>query len=136
MPLFVVLHHEVGPKFARDVDASAHFDWMFQIDQTLWTWSTDPVDDFVTGIEIDARRIADHRLAYLEITGDIGGDRGTVQPVLRGTYTLVESTDDLFSAVMHWEDESGSHHQAITIERHGADSDRLSESVCRLSLGE
>lgn len=136
MPLFVVLRHEVGPKFVRDVDASVHFDWMFQVDQTLWTWSTDPVDDLAIRVEIDAQRIADHRLAYLEITGDIGGDRGTVQPVLRGTYTLVESTDDLFSAIMHWEDESGSHRQAITIRCHCVASDRPSESACRLCLGE
>ena len=41
MPTYVVLYHqpEAGKKLPRGADA--HFDWMFDQGEVLWTWATD-----------------------------------------------------------------------------------------------
>ena len=43
------------------------------------------------GRSIDAERLADHRLAYLEYEGPVSGERGNVRRIDAGTFeTLVE----------------------------------------------
>jgi hypothetical protein len=72
---------------------------MFEVGQVLHTWSLDTCPrNWKTPAKSGAlvqiadtdtvivRRIADHRLAYLDYEGAVSGDRGTVRRVDAGTY--------------------------------------------------
>ena len=99
MPAFVVLQHTAGPSFDRDaIVGRVHFDWMFQQGDALWTWASECIENIESSYECDCQRLKDHRSAYLEIEGDIGGGRGFVERVLQGEYTAIECDDDQFRA--------------------------------------
>lgn len=92
---FVILHH-----VQRDGE---HWDLMVERDGVLLTWqlATDPVAAFAAAdaagqppAPIPARRIADHRLAYLHYEGPISRGRGHVRRVERGMAELRPSGDD------------------------------------------
>jgi hypothetical protein len=63
-----------------------HYDLMLQQGQVLWTWQFS-----VNPIKADApetltcRRIADHRLAYLDYEGPVSGRRGQVKRLSGGS---------------------------------------------------
>jgi hypothetical protein len=81
MPRFVLLEHRWN---------GVHWDLMLESHdgRVLHTWAIDaPV---VAGCDLPARRLADHRPAYLEYEGDVSGGRGTVRRVDRGTYEPIE----------------------------------------------
>lgn len=84
---FVLLEHR------RD---GVHWDLMFEAGPVLWTWAID--EPVVAGGDLSARRLADHRPAYLDYEGPISGGRGTVRRVAEGTYRLLERADDRFRA--------------------------------------
>jgi hypothetical protein len=75
---FVVLeHHWQG----------VHWDLMLEAGPALRTWALECLPE--PGIEIEARALPDHRLAYLDYEGPISGDRGRVRRVEAGTFEPV-----------------------------------------------
>lgn len=78
---YVILHHCLP-------DGSCHWDLCLEQGHTLATWqlAAHPAR-LASGeiAEITARRIADHRLAYLDYQGPISGGRGHVTRVDRGS---------------------------------------------------
>ncbi len=82
---FVILHHRVG--------GSEHWDLMLEHGGVLLTWQlfTEPVD--ASCLPMKAKRIGNHRKAYLDYEGPISNDRGYVQRVDSGVMHLKEFTD-------------------------------------------
>jgi hypothetical protein len=78
MPRYVILQHETA--------SGLHFDFMLEAGNVLRTWSLAHAP--APGVEIDARTLADHRLAYLDYEGPISGDRGSVTRWDSGTYAI------------------------------------------------
>ena len=97
MPRFVLLYHECPPSFGKP----SHWDLMLERDGVLLTWSLPALPaawggEAGVGFEqIDATRLADHRLAYLDYEGPISGERGSVTQVDRGEYDIVSEADDV-----------------------------------------
>nr|WP_250846757.1 hypothetical protein [Aquisphaera insulae] len=60
---------------------------MLEDGATLWTWALDSPP--APGCELPARRLPNHRLAYLSYEGSISGDRGAVRRVAEGTYSPI-----------------------------------------------
>ncbi len=81
---FVILHHQVA--------GGEHWDLMLERGDVLLTWQLcrEPVDRF--GLPIRAKRIGDHRKAYLEYEGPIKGNRGHVRRVDAGNVQFEEIT--------------------------------------------
>ena len=82
---FVILRHSGhGP---------LHYDWMLEEGDALATWRTaDGPEALVVGQAVEATRLPDHRLAYLDYEGPVSGGRGNVERVAAGTYEPVERT--------------------------------------------
>lgn len=82
MPRFVVLAHDYP---------ELHWDFMLEKEAQLRTWrlSRPPSEQGV----IPALALGDHRLAYLDYEGAVGGDRGAVRRVDRGEYALTAEAD-------------------------------------------
>jgi hypothetical protein len=75
MPRFVILEHHWN---------GVHWDVMFEVDGALRTWAVDrPIE---VGVELPARALADHRIAYLDYEGPVSGGRGAVRRLDRGPY--------------------------------------------------
>ena len=81
---FVILHHVLPD--------GEHWDLMLQRGDRLGTWQllADPTDP--ARFPIAARRIGDHRLAYLDYEGPLTGNRGHVSRVDSGTYELSDAS--------------------------------------------
>lgn len=83
---FVLLHHILSD--------SEHWDLMLDLGQELATWQLpkSPAILIRRGAMrgLPARRIGDHRRAYLRLEGPISGDRGHIKRTDRGLYTLLE----------------------------------------------
>lgn len=79
---YVVLRHE-------NID-QPHFDFMYETSagSMLQTWRIEQWPIFESQ---EATRIRDHRRAYLQFQGDIGGDRGAVVRVDEGTCSVEQS---------------------------------------------
>lgn len=86
MPRFVILKHELPPQG----DRATHWDLMLESGDGLTTWALDtpPQSDR----EVTARRLADHRPAYLDYEGSVSGGRGTVARWDAGQYALRSRT--------------------------------------------
>ena len=83
MPRFVVLEH---------VFQGIHWDFMLEVGAALRTWAIDlPIEP---GLDLPARSLPDHRLAYLDYEGPVSGDRGSVRALARGTYAVRRWSDD------------------------------------------
>ncbi len=82
-PRFVVLEHRWN---------GVHWDFMLEHGESLRTWAMD--EPIVAGVELPARALPDHRIAYLDYEGPISGDRGSVSRVDQGVYVPIEWTDD------------------------------------------
>lgn len=85
MPRFVLLEHSWN---------GVHWDFMLESadGRVLHTWAIDaPV---VPEHDLPARRLADHRTAYLDHEGEVSGGRGVVRRVDCGEYEVVEWADD------------------------------------------
>jgi hypothetical protein len=67
MPRFVILEHD---------HPYPHFDLMLESGNTLWTWRLPRLPQL--GDALDAERLADHRLDYLDYEGPVSGNRGIV----------------------------------------------------------
>src|SRR5665213_352131 len=96
---FVILFHETPPGYPR----GTHWDLMFERDAALRTWALaeEPqVEAPRTGAMIDAERLPDHRLEYLDYEGPVSGDRGHVTQWDRGTFELKSDTAEEFAAIV------------------------------------
>lgn len=95
MSRFVLLLHECPDDRPRPT----HCDLMLQLGPALATWSLRklPRDWKVLGLDsaalrfdatnvVDAERLADHRLVYLDYEGPLSGNRGTVRRLDAGTF--------------------------------------------------
>ena len=86
MPRFVLLRHDCPPDYERP----SHWDLMLESDGVLRTWRLAALPQTPPD-SMEAEELADHRLAYLEYEGPVGGERGTVSRVDAGTFeTLAE----------------------------------------------
>lgn len=81
---FVILHHQIAD--------GEHWDLMLEMGDVLLTWqlAREPVDQ--SSLPIPAKRLADHRKAFLDYEGSVSGDRGHVRRVDAGTVDIVELT--------------------------------------------
>ena len=84
MPRFVVLEHYWQ---------GTHWDVMFESGDVLRTWAVDL--RIAPDVDLPARALPDHRLAYLEFEGPISGGRGMVRRIDQGTYETIEWGDEL-----------------------------------------
>jgi hypothetical protein len=96
MPRFVLLYHDCPPSFGKP----SHWDLMLERDGALMTWSlaelpaswrTPPGH---SSIELEAARLPDHRLAYLDYEGPVSGDRGHVKRIDRGEYEILDQSPE------------------------------------------
>ena len=85
---FVLLRHETPAGYPR----GSHWDFMIEFAGALraWALAETPTD----GRDIEAEKLADHRIAYLELEGEISGGRGSVTRSDRGTYTIVRESEN------------------------------------------
>jgi len=81
---YVILHHRL--------DQGEHWDLMLEQGEVLLTWQLlrEPVNR--ENLPIPARRIGDHRKAYLDYEGPLTGNRGTVRRVDSGVVEIEENT--------------------------------------------
>jgi hypothetical protein len=98
MPRFVVLYHETPAGYPRP----SHYDLMLEHDEALWTWA---LASLPTGqgpsCDVVAEPLPDHRLAYLDYEGAVGGERGQVTRVDTGTYEMVENSPQRMIVCLH-----------------------------------
>ena len=83
---FVILHHRV--------DGGEHWDMMLEHGDVLLTWQLLAEPRGADCLPITARRIHDHRKAYLEYEGPIGEDRGDVRRIDSGGVEIEEITGE------------------------------------------
>jgi hypothetical protein len=127
---FVVLRHAVGSesKGPSLQHGAIHLDWMFEVGQSLLTWSTVDVADVSLEAELEATKLPEHRIAYLEKQGDVGGDRGTVLRIAEGQLSNVQLSENTFCAELTWVQPTGKDSASrITIQR-------ISDASWRLRL--
>jgi len=89
---FVILHHRL--------DGGEHWDLMLEHGDVLLTWQLlrEPIDR--ASLPIPARRIGDHRKAYLDYEGPLTRNRGTVHRVDFGSMNMVEITPECCRLVL------------------------------------
>jgi DNA polymerase Ligase (LigD) len=61
-----------------------HWDLMLEVGESLKTWAID--EPIIIGMELPARQLSDHRLAYLTYEGPVSGQRGMVRRIAEGTF--------------------------------------------------
>ncbi|MCO6436687.1 MAG: hypothetical protein J5J06_06320 [Phycisphaerae bacterium] len=83
---FVILHHRRAQ--------GEHWDFMLEAGDVLMTWQLSREPTGPEALPIPARRIADHRKAYLDYEGPVSGNRGTVTRVESGTFELLSQIPD------------------------------------------
>ncbi|QDT13740.1 hypothetical protein [Planctomycetes bacterium K23_9] len=128
VPRFIVLKHETGSTSKQEplAHGPVHFDWMFQVGDSLRTWSTQIVCDLDRELELEAIALPDHRIAYLEIQGDIGGGRGNVTQIAAGGLRNSTATDEHYRADLDWKSTAGSFTvRRVSVQRIAVDSWRL-----------
>jgi hypothetical protein len=76
---------------------------MFEKGSSLLTWSTPDIADLSLAAEIDAIKLPDHRIVYLDKQGDVAGGRGTVQRIAGGQLSNVQMNENTFSADLTWQ---------------------------------
>jgi len=71
-----------------------HYDLMLEQAELLATWQlSGSPGELARGQGIAARRIGDHRAAYLEYEGPVSRNRGTVKQLDKGTYELLAADE-------------------------------------------
>lgn len=107
---FVILHH-------RQSDGE-HWDLMIERGDVLWTWQLARNPLTPGPWPIPARRIGDHRKAYLEYEGPLTRNRGEVKRIEAGCVEITE-TD---AGGIHIDFTAGSIRGAFALARSGPDS--------------
>lgn len=121
-PPTVLLLHELP-------DGTSHVDWMIAPDsegrEPLITFRLDHrVDEMTDGQRLLARRIGDHRPAYLTYEGAVSGGRGTVRRLARGVVVSWRRAGDRWRMEVEWADPQGrSRRQELRVSRPGAAQD-------------
>src|SRR6516225_8709545 len=114
---FVLLEHQWD---------GVHWDFMLEAGEALRSWAIDA--PIAAGAELPARRLADHRLAYLTYEGPVSGQRGSVRRIAEGTFRSREWGPDRVLV-----DLSGSHLVGeVGLYRAGSDSPAASSWKFRL----
>ena len=80
VPRFVLLEHN---------HPFLHWDFMLEHGGVLRTWRLHEFPN--SGAHVEAERLADHRLAYLDYEGPVSGGRGEVVRRDRGRYETIEA---------------------------------------------
>ncbi len=96
---FVILHHQAP--------GGEHWDLMLEHGDRLLTWQLRSEPVARTSLPMTARRIGDHRKAYLDYEGPISGDRGYVRRVDAGTTEFEEVTPDRYVVLLRGQRLSG-----------------------------
>ena len=98
----VVLRHESH--------GETHFDLMIEAGAALATWqfASSPAQ-LAAGGALSCRRLADHRVAYLDYDGPVGGDRGHVTREDSGSCTVMSQTDAVWQLDLHGQTMRGSY---------------------------
>jgi hypothetical protein len=99
MPRFVLVRHECPPGYVKP----SHWDFMLEADGVLLTWELRELPTAWGGTSaaaIDATRLPDHRLAYLDYEGPLSGNRGTVRRVEGGTVEFIEQNAERIRATL------------------------------------
>lgn len=90
---FALLRHDVPADFGRP----SHWDLLLERGESCWTWAMEQLPGLLSGQEgatcVDARRLVDHRLHYLDHEGPVGGDRGEVRRFLSGECRWIGTGD-------------------------------------------
>lgn len=87
---YVILFHEMPP----GSDRASHFDFMLEEDDHLATWCLRHVPDVV--VRQPCRRLAVHRLAYLDYEGPVASAGGSVSQWDSGEYEALDAGDELW----------------------------------------
>jgi len=88
---FVIqIHSDYGP---------LHYDLMLARGEVLATWrlAVSPAE-LAEGREVRAKKLEDHRLAYLSYEGPVSRGRGRVAILDKGTYELLDEQEDRWEA--------------------------------------
>ncbi len=126
MPRFVVLRHDTTDDSPRG--NLSHFDWMFDVGDSLRTFASTIIESFETPFEIEAESIADHRLEYLDFQGELTDHRGHVQPVIWGNYQNLCHDIDRWEMRLAWQDEQQSGVANVTLQ-HQHDGQRTDSRI-------
>jgi DNA polymerase ligase (LigD)-like protein len=71
-----------------------HYDFMLEQGHALVTWRLPcPPHVLATGTSMEAKKIQDHRPAYLDYQGPVSNHRGRVSRVDRGEYEALDQSD-------------------------------------------
>ncbi len=111
MPRFVILRHEMP----REHERPSHWDLMFECGEALRTWATEAEPGSAGAIA--ARRLPDHRPAYLDYEGPVPGDRGSVTRWDEGSYEAIGDNEQPWTLLVRGKRLSG----RLTFERTGHD---------------
>ncbi len=87
---FVILHHILAD--------GEHWDLMLEGDTALFTWQLLREPKSMASLPIPAKRIGDHRKAYLDYEGAVSGNRGHVRRVDRGACEIETNEHGLVAA--------------------------------------
>ncbi len=108
-------------------DGARHVAWLIAQDprgrEPLITFRVGQrIDQLAVGQQLTARRIADHRPAYLGYEGPISDNRGSVSRLSRGTVISLEQQPDIWHLEVSWHSQTGaSQNQRLRMEREGPD---------------
>jgi len=91
MPRFVVLYHDCPNGRPRPT----HWDLLLEANGQLWAWALEVPPDRSGDIQAD--RLTDHRIEYLDYQGPVSAGRGHVSQWDHGVYTVVEQRADLLT---------------------------------------
>jgi hypothetical protein len=90
MPRYVILEHD---------HPTLHWDLMLEAGESLHTWRLAALPSPDVGI--DALRVGEHRLHYLDYEGPVSGGRGVVSRWDRGVFEWVEQTERVVAVRLH-----------------------------------
>jgi hypothetical protein len=96
MPRYVILEHD---------HPVLHWDLMLETGATLRTWrlALPPAP----AVEIGALALGDHRRAYLDYEGPVGGGRGSVRRWDHGSYSITSALEAELLVELHGEHLAG-----------------------------
>jgi hypothetical protein len=139
MRRFVLLYHDCPPQHER----ASHWDLMLEADGVLRTWALGELPNCWKACHartretqadcppladsdcVSAEQLGDHRLAYLETEGPLGGCRGRVTRIDGGAYHGEAEAEGCWDAAIDGERCGG----RITLRRSGPETRQWSLSV-------